>query len=325
MNKIKMSISSIEKMIFGMYLFFLPFYNFNSIFHNYIYSIGDSVSFIFHLVGLIFIIIQLKRIKIKFGVLFKYTLIMIFFIDILSLGMAIILNSHVSEWMERNTYIAVFPYIIYSIQILTIIIYNIYTFKKFGFYYVDKVINKTVNFIIIFGYIQILIILTSNPLICKIYDSLNIFDLLQDSETLISWSRITLTTYEPSLAGAVLGILIIPYILAKYISKKNSKYLVSLILILPIVYFTKSSTAYIIFLVDIIVLIIINLKSKKIMKYFVYTSYIGVLITLISLLFINNTANSIANNKILSQINYLIFDKVNDNENLSTIHRKKSQ
>lgn len=313
-----------EKIIFILYVISLPFYRFDSMLSKYFFTAGNSISVLFHILGVVIIFINFKRKKYEFSKLLRYTIFMILFLNFTALIMSAVLYYKVGTWVGRNTYIETCIYAIYDLQIIMAFWYNYQSIKKYGLKIVEKCFNFIIIYITLIGYLQILIITKNNSFVCKFYDLINIFSLNKSSQDVINYQRIPLTTFEPSTAGVFLGVIIIPFLFAKYITTKKKLNIFLFILIIPIIYFTHSSTAYITILIVFIFFTCNYLKYEYKTQVHKMIMLVSVVISIILLgIFIKiNSSIKQDNGNFTKQVEYLTFQKVNDSENLSTIHRK---
>ena len=319
------NINKLEKQIFKIYLILLPFYTFNSFFTDIFRSFANSVAYVIQGIGVSILIFRYKKVNIKLNKFIRYFIGSIIVLNVSSFLMSIILYEELGVYLGKNTYTAIIPNILFYTQFIITIIYNYVSISRYKFIVVEESLEKIIKMVAIVGYIQLTILLTGNSFICMLYDKLNIFNLLRSSEYILKIDRISLTTFEPSTAGILMGILIIPYILSNIINKNRNKkiYFLYLIIYLPLIYYTHSSTAYLIFIVNIVMFLLLIFKGRKNKRNKIVIGgfiYLITIIALISILVFGNFKIDI-DNPIISKIQYLLFEKITDEDNLSTIHR----
>lgn len=313
--------NKVLKYIFKIYILLFPFTMFMGGYSIW-NSIGNSYSIIFQLIGLIVILFSLKDKRIKINTFMKYIFIMVFILNISSIIMSMLLNSKLGVLYGETTYNTMLGNIVYYSQLAVIFYYNFYVYNTLKINEIKKIFDFIVIFIIILGYMQIIIIYF--PQISKIYDFFNLGNIIRDSSYILAINRIPLTCVEPASCGVLLGVLIIPYILScTLIKNKTNKYYILLILIIPIAYWTKSSTVYIAIFINFFIYIIICIIKKKNLYKLLILSYI-VIILIFSNIFIISCFNSNENIGVFETIKYYLVEKVNSDENLSTIHRKST-
>lgn len=309
--------------IFKIYLFLLPIRMLNiavpvqSIFG----TMANYTSFIFHLVGMFLIFLSIKKINIKMDKLIMTIVISILILNISSILMATILYQKLGVLYGETTYDAILGQIIYFIHILTMFLYNYISFKEISINEIKNILDKVIIYILAIGYIQI-IVLMNIPIFNKIYDMIDIFNILSDSTYLLRLDRITLTGAEPASAGILLGVLIMPYILGNMIEQRKYKsYRTIFLTYLPLIYYTKSSTTYMVFVINIIIYIVYLVKNNKsAIKTCIYTLTFTTLI-LIIILYNMNSLKTINFTSGIDEVYYLLVEKVTDKDNLSTVHR----
>lgn len=311
--------NKLEKAIFIIYLILLPVTCFRPL-DKYFMGITDSVSVFFHFIGLILIFINYKRKKHKMSSLLKYSLLMISILNISSIFMALILFSKLGTWLGRNTFIAIFPQVIYYTQIAFVLYYNYNSLNKFGIKLVKRIFEINIIYLLILGYIQILVINFNIPFLESIYKK--VAEVFVNNSYVLTHNRVCLVATEASVAGVLLSIFIIPYIMAK-ILVRNNKYWVILALYIPIVYFTKSTSAYLgIFMVCGIVLYIFIKEYFNFKRLINFSLVIGIIVC-ISVLYLNNSRSN-QNSEMFYNIKSIAINKLFDRNNYSTVHRTTS-
>ena len=320
-SEVKLSLNVIHKTVFKLYIFLLPVSMLNILkpIQEFVpEALANDTNFILHFFGILLLIITiLNKSKLHVNSLIKYLFIFITLINLISLAMAFILNNKLGILHGEDTYIATSGMILYYFHSFFVIYYNFVNFKLLTLLEIKDILKKISIYLIIIGYIQILII-SNFPSIGTLYDKFDVFDILKDSEWLRFQQRITLTGSEPSLAGNILTILVFPFILSQLIKKNNvNTYLCLFILSLPILYFTKSSTAYMQFGVNI--LLSLALYFKKIN----YKTILSTLFLLIcfTIFLLNYTNQQSSSKDSLEDVEYLLLEKAFDKNNLSTVYR----
>ena len=313
--------NKLEKIIAYIYIFLLPV-DLIQITKSYLFSMGISASFYFHIMGIFLMFLSICKnkkmqgensIKINKKV-FNTFLITVIILTLSSLFMAMILHEQLGILDKRDTYIAAIPCIVYNIQIIVIIIYNIYIFKNISQNRIIKIIFYSIVFIVIVGYLQVIISLTQNVQIAKLFAFTDMLGQFNPNYTLAS-GRVNLLTPEASAAGIFINVFAIPFIMVAYNYKliKRRKLVVLLISFIPIAVFSSSSTMLIGILVNFIFISIWYIKKNphKLLLVVLFES-----LTIIICGYIYKGK--------LSELLYLGVYKITDSKNLSTIHRFSS-
>ena len=243
---------------------------------------------------------------------------LVVFLEIISLSMAVFLHNSLGMLDGDDTLTAIFGPSIYYIHYLVIMFYNIYIFGMFTKEEISRIIDKLVLWNLILGYVQILIC-NGSGFIAGIYDSLDVFNVFRQASYITNISRIPVSGSEPAAAGCFIGILVFPYLMSKIISGENAKKnYIQILLWLPVIFFTKSSTCYILVLVDLLVFFILGMKNRCFGTGTVVLLAglcIGVLILSVV------SSNDFTNNSFIEQIRYLLFEKSSDKNNESSVTR----
>lgn len=275
---------------------------------------------IIHCIGL-FLMIFSSRGVIQLGSnghLVKHFIGMIVYLNISSIIMAIILHEKLGTIDGEDTFTAIFGMLIYYTQYIFMIIYNNHIMQMFTIEEIKKIFDNIIKFLLILGYIQIAICLNIGG-VSAVYDELNILGIFCPATYISTIMRIPLVGAEPASAGMLIGTFVLPFLLSNMIKEKASiKKIIYVILWLPIIYFTKSSTCYILVLLNIIIFCILYMKYSMVSPQKVVL--IGI-IAIISLTMIFVLLGGVAESEFVKQIEYLLFNKISDRNNESTVTR----
>lgn len=281
-----------------------------------------NFDFILNMLGLFLMLLKSKgyfRIqRNKRAVLFHYFVTMVLIMNLSSITMSIILHEKLGTIAGEDTYRAVAGQIVYYFQYIFIILYNREVFRLIPKERIEKIINLTFIVLIPLGYLQILII-QYGGIFLKIYQSLDIFHVLWPAYDVNLNQRLSLTGGEPASAGGYICRWVIPFLFAKIIYYGgNYKTTLQIILWLPILYFTKSSTGYVLFSVCLVLFIWFHLcKKERRKKLFIYS----MIIALFAIVFIPYY-KPVANSYFIQRIRYILVERVADKTNQGTITRK---
>lgn len=316
-----MIMKRLERMLFNLYMLFLPFEILSPFLLNFkITGVIQNNSAFIEIIGIILMSanIILFRKKIKLTPLLKKMFAGVMLLNITSIIMAFLLHEKFGILFGEDTYRAISGNIVFYTLLPIGAIWLTTSIKNESLLNVKKYLNYFIFIELIVGYVQIFII-NGFKIILPLYnflaDSLGLF---VNSGFLVHRNQISLTGTEPSSVGIILGVMIFPYILTQ-ITVDTSK-LLQFILFLPIVFFSKSSTAYIAIVVNLVLFILFNRVSVKLtFKKMITTYFIGsaFFVTLITLPIYYN-------GEIANQIYSLIFEKTTSQTNLSTVFRQSS-
>lgn len=318
-----MNAKIIQEKIYLSYLFFLPMgrfidLNLPNVLEKYLFP---NFSLYFFFIGLLILIIS--RVKIESPILLAWRKLYIFQ-AIYSLLMACFLFVPFGILHGENTFQACAGSIVFWFIVLCHLYYNyyciIYIVKP---QQIIKTIHKSAIILLLIGYIQFFSIVFSGPF-SKIYSFLSQLFVLLPIEKLdrgvVFWGS------EPSSASIIL-IYLIPMMLALIIKpmhkRQRSKELIMLILFLPLFFSSKSSTVLIIVIILITTVLSILTQKKWIYKLLLVSSLcVGIIIA-----FSYGLENySISKNEDIDKNSweYLVFDKIKDVNNLSTMMRSST-
>lgn len=308
---------NIQKKIYYLYLVLMPFMLFSPFtgLYNVFGEMAGSISLIFHMIGLTLIFLSAKNGEIIINQFMKYIVLMIIVLNTVSLITSLILNHSLGTLHGENTFIAVSGMLVYYLHILSIFYYNYYNLKSIDKGLLDKIFSTVIFYCLFIGYLQIFSL--NNAFFAILYDSFNLFGALRESYFLIIMDRITLTGNEPASAGTVISLLILPYLLARLLGQYSIKVLILVLLFVPIIYFTKSSTVYIMFISNLLVFFVfLIIKFRFNFKNICIITCIcaGIFLPII---WIANGESNIYK----SEIEYLFFEKAGDTSNHSTLAR----
>lgn len=276
---------------------------------------------ILHLLGLVLIVISRRGI-LKIGAdktskLFQYVVIMFIWFGISSLIMSIVMQNTFGSIANQTAYRAAFFMIVYFSQYLFIILYNKEIFKMMTVNEISSIIGKTVISLLVLGYLQIAV-MNFGGVFSKAYDTVDIFDVFRNSNKL---PKLVLTGSEGASAGTLIGIFVLPYLLSKLLSGiKVLKHIIHIVLWLPVIYYTNSSTAYIVAAVDLVVFFMMFLLKKDKHPRLIISVSIVSIFTLFVVLF-PSTVASVLPDEVGERIDYLLLEKATDTKNGSTVSR----
>lgn len=310
----------LEKLIAKLFIFFLPFKMFSPLYplSNITHGLANTASFLFIIIGLLLVLLR-KKLVIQNGYggkIFKNFIIMWLVCDLTSLVMAVLLHDQVGTIGGEDTFSAVLKKILFSFAYILFVYYGIEVWKLLSKDEITNVITKSIDFCIIVGMIQILILFKISFAVA-IYDFINTgFNAFSSSE-IIRTNKIAVLSIEPAYASGYLCAFFIPFLLSRIIYGNNTnKTIIRLILCIMLLYFTKSTTGYTLFLVEFVVFIYVFLaKSKISLSHKIISVFMG--LSALALLIIIIASQVAISSNITS-----VFDKLLSNDNATSADRK---
>lgn len=304
----------LNKVIAVIYLYCLPlrmiapFRGLMSVFHG----MSTYLDFIIGSVGLIIVLasnkFRLPTLERRTWESLRILIISTFILQVSSIIMAIYIEWRYGSYANESAFSGILGMEIYYAQYVSVIIYNIYVSKLLSRDKMRKIVTIVGNFLLVLAYLQILS-LTFGGKIKEVLMRLDIFDIFMPGKTM--W-KLSLTGKEGAAAGVIFSIIILPSILSHIITRYRLKdNIVKLILwVVPIV-FMKSSTAYMLIIVEMFVFVLVLVKKSRLRR--------SIIIGIISVMVIVAVVISFIG--VNEDIFYLIFKKVLDKSNGSTVTR----
>ena len=180
-----------------------------------------------------------------------------------------------------------------------------------------KILRRVCGFLLVLGYWQIAA-MTMGGIFTTLHDTLDIFDVLYDAAKM---PKLCLTGAEGAAAGTLISVFVLPVLYGSIIKGKNTKSsILQVLLWLPVIYFTESSTGYILFAVVTLVFLFLYFKNNA-RKKNVSLLLIALCIVLIVILSFPQQFVSLLPDEISENVEYLLIEKISDKENGSTVSR----
>lgn len=296
--------NSFEMTIAKLYVFFLPFRMIVQLsFLKNIFGVcANNFSFVFHIIGLFIWIIN-EHGQISFGnksKLIRSAGRLVLYLNMSSIFMACLMQFIYGNHGSENAFQGIAGMIVYFFQYFFMFVYNYRVFRLLSVDCLDIIISRTCLVIFVIGIIQVFVQLGIGS---SLYDSLNVLGIVNSSSKL---SKISLTGSEGASAGGIISIFVMPYLMSKIIVGEK-KSLISVFLWLIPLYFTFSSTAYILFVVDLIVFVglLINRSPNRRVGWSIVLSIVLISVVLFLLLFLLGVIDS----EKLEKFRYILFVK----------------
>lgn len=322
---------TIQKAIAILYLYLLPLRMIEplSFLKSLVSVCANFFDLTLHIIGLFFLFIEvidktksanLVNIREKQANKLKYNFIFtIVALNVISMFMALVLNPILGTLDGEDSIGAIITILVYYTHYALMIIYNTHIFKMFDKQEIFVILKRMINIVLFIGYIQLFTMLFGGPFVL-IYNIINILGAFRHAEYFMSLQRLPLLFSEPAAAGGFIGVMVLPILLSEIIfSKKNRKAIFSLLLWLPLIYFTKSSTCYLLVVIAFIAfLIFYSMKFRKVRWPLITIATLGIVFTL--LIFFVEENSILFNNGVIKTIKYY-FNKISDLQNESTVTR----
>ncbi len=276
--------------------------------------------FVLHALGIFILVLRTRgMIKLENGssmqVLLHFIKLIVY-LNLSSIVMSIFIQLTIGDYAGESAFSGIFGMFIYFTQYAVILFYNKYVFEILSKDEILTILHRVCWFLLILGYWQVAA-MSFGGIFSALHDSLDVFDVLYSAETM---PKLCLTGSEGASAGGIISIFVLPILYSCIISenKKKSSVVQAILWLVPL-FFTRSSTAYILFAavtISFLAIYLFNTRHK-----IGAIAFLVILVLLFSLLIIVWFDISILPEDITYQIKYLLFEKATDANNGSTIAR----
>ncbi len=310
-----------DKIIAKLFLFFIPFSIFKpfAFLRSIFVGVAGRASFVFLIVGLLLYVIQNGARYIEpdeGGLLLRHFAVMYIVVDIVSVLMAIILSGELGTIGGEGTIEATFKKALISVAIVAIMFYVREIFCLLTKEEIVGVLDKVIDVCIVLGFLQIAV-LKFGSIFSTIYDFINVAFGAWSSSAIISTERIALLTSEPATIAGFFGVMLFPYLFSKWIHfGLTSGVFIRLVLLVFIMYFSKSTTGYTLFCVDVIVFAMLYLIKKD--SSIAQKAGAIMMMFIIAILIVHFIGQNQTINKNMAKV----FDKLINDDNTSSAVRK---
>lgn len=310
-------VSSFEIKLAKLYLFLLPYRMFIpfEFLKEALGPLVNYIDFIFNLVGL-FLWLQHGR---GFNIgkenrpTFNLFRNIIFYLNFSSFLMAIYMQIVYGDCNGVSPFKGILAMGIFYFHYILILLYNIRVFQILNYKDVVEMLRNTCRVLLVLGYVQVAVMSGFGG---GMYDA--IVGAIGGINPSYQLSKLCLTSSEGASAGSIMAIFVFPFLLARNIHGDKKAIYEVLLWIVPL-YFTHSSTAFILFSLNIIVYVIIMLKdsvrNRPRLRNFMITGFVVLTGMSVAKYF------GFVNVNVLDEVNYLLFEKAADEENGSTVSR----
>lgn len=318
LKKCCIDLRSLEITVAKLYVFLLPFRLIAPLsFLNSILGVCALYTVVvFHILGFILWIYNeggvLGTKDFWNGRLIKYIFFLVIYLNLSSFIMAFVMQAEHGSLGNEDAFSGIAGMIVYFTQYAFMFLYNMRVFQILNKETINALLHKLCVTLLVIGYIQVLVM---NGIGGAIYDAIDVLDVLQNSNLL---GKLCLTGSEGASAGSILSILVFPVLFSKILTEeKNVKYIVEVILWLVPLFFTNSSTAYILATIEFFLFSFCLIKRdiKKSLK----VISIGLVLLIIGAIILGWL--DVLNSEMFEQIEYMLLEKATDRENGSTVSR----
>lgn len=301
---------NLQRLVAIIYIYMLPFRMILQLSNLFVFFKGAAYYFdiVFHIIGLSLLLIRKKRVPKEEKKLLNLIRNIVIIFSIISIVMAFITQISKGSYAGETAFSGIVGMFIYFWQYYLIVYYDFFVFKMLSSKNILKILNRLCLFLLILGYVQI-ICLNSNK-IKLLFTKLDIFGVLFPADNM--W-KLSLTTLEGASAGGLICCFVLPILYSQILMKKNYFQVLQIFLWIPVVYFTKSSTAYILYVSTTITFVFFYIKNIK--KFFMIVA-LAFLVFFLLFIFKNSLPSEFQDG-----INYLLFEKIADKSNGSTVSR----
>lgn len=272
--------------------------------------------FLLHILGLLLFVNTTKG-RLVFGngdssIILKRFFQLIVFLNLSSVIMALVIQMIYGDYAGETAFSGITGMLVYFTQYAFIFLYNSRVFKLLSKEKIEKIISDTIWLLMVIGYIQI-VVMTIGGSINTIYKGIDFLGVFPDVNRV---QKLSLTTTEGAGAGTLISIFVTPYLFSAILFKnKIGKYVIQLILWVPIVVFTRSSTAYILFAFSLLIFTIKLMKTHRGSNAILFLVITMSFILLVLLLFPEILST------LFPDLYYMLFKKATDLSNSSTASR----
>ena len=282
------------------------------------FGLGDAASFLFCALGLLCI---LSRGKFYFtkdqGTKLLSNFAMMYLIcDITSLLMSGVLYSRAGVIAGETTFVAASKKIMYSFAFICFVYYCREIARILTKNEISNVINVCLNICIVIGFIQVFMI-SGVGVFGRIYDGLNLLFDAWSSDNAVRTQRIALLANEPAYSAGFITSIAIPYLLSQMMEQGiKLKYIFKAFLFLVLLYYTKSTTGYLLFFVDVGIFSVIYFTNSGKSTRDKFFSGLAFMISFLVVVFITIT------NTLISDTVFGVLDKFFSYDNPTSGDRK---
>lgn len=286
--------------------------------NEFLISAATYFDLVLHIFGLILIVVDTRgKITIRNDretrLLGLFALMVVFY-NLSSLMMACIMQYTYGNIGNESAFSGILGQVVYWFQYLFIFVYNKQIFKMITHRELERLFTIMTVGLLILGYIQIAAM--NIPEFKTIYAKLDVFNVLNQQ-----LPKLCLTGAEGASAGGLIGVLVLPFLLSGIVfKKKHLLELIQIILWLPVIYFTKSTSCFIAVVAAVLAFVIVDFVVKKKNAGWAIAFSVVAVVAIVTLFYPDWIINLLPD-KIASEVRYLLLEKIADGNNGSTVTR----
>ncbi len=274
----------------------------------------DNCMFIM-LFGLLLLILYSRGTLYFQNELLKKSVVLVFSLILISLITSVILLPSFGTLYGENTLKASFSTNIYYLLIAVTFYYNANLFDFVEKKTFQKLMDLLCVINIVIGAIQIAIVMHV-PGLAKLYDSLDVLDILEDSRKLLLMGRVCSTRVEPANMGISICVFLLPYAMSQFLhNKHNQKYLFFIIGLTLLCFYALSSAVAVVLMANYMMFVFFSARKTGVGKFIVLL----ILILIVFVTFVGSGA--LDNTEFGRQLSFLLLEKTTDTSNLSSGYR----
>lgn len=283
-------------------------------------SAALSFDIIPHCLGILILLVN-KKGRISFGEddegdLLSYFIKMVIWFIVSSVIMSVIIQQTYGNLGNESAYRGIVGMILYWLQYALILFYNYHVFRILYYNELERILQVEIILLMVIGYYQ-MAIMTFGGALGNIYDRVDFLNVLRDSQIL---GKLPLTGYEGAYTGYITGTLVLPYIYARNLSQKSKGVFLYILFWLPLIYMSFSTNAYILFSLITLGYLYYLFRTRGLSKSTIVLLALVILIVILVLLLGNDLLNVLPE-EIASNIRYILVEKIQDDNNGSTVLR----
>lgn len=322
MQNVRQKNLTLERWIAKAYIFLLPIRMIApfTFLQSIIGSCAGSFDLILHILGVSVYLLNNRGVvryskddkSIK---LLTYFIQTVLIVNITSLVMSVFIQSRFGSIGGESAYEATLIMCVYFLQFACMMLYNKHVFSLLTKEEILKILYCVVNCLLVLGYVQILV-LELGGTFRTLYETIDILNIISAPNMPKLW----LTGSEGSHAGELIAVFVLPILLSKICVKKARFIdLISLLLWLPIAYYTHSAMAWLLIVLTVFAFGLIYVRTVK-KQSLTTTLVFGIFLVIVGgvlILFILNVLPE----EITEEVSYLLFEKALSKEDGSTATR----
>lgn len=311
---------SVERTVAKLYVFLLPFRLIPHL--SFLKSVLGVCALytviVFHIFGLLLWLYNergfLKTKDFFNSRLIQYIVVLTIYLNLSSIMMSFVMQNEHGNLGNDNAFSGIVGMLMYFTQYALMFLYNMRVFEILKKEAINSLLHKLCITLLVIAYMQVLVM---NGVGGAIYDAIDVLDVVRNSNQL---PKLCLTGSEGAAAGSLISIIVFPVLFSKILTEdKNTKYIIEVILWLVPLFFTNSTTGYILATIEFLLFFGVLLFEKRTIKKSVKIISIILILLLVGTIFLGWLG--VLNSEMFEQIKYLLFEKATDSDNGSTVSR----